>query len=119
MAPVEINEATDPTEPDVNSSGRLASDKGFLSLPLPRYLELLDWTGRALRSGKRGRIPVHLKPILERLGIDVADWCEVVETFGRVFKRAVGPSSSLASEADRRQQSRLYAPGVRLLSATS
>ncbi len=118
MSPVEIHEASDPIGADVNSSGRRASDKGFLALPLPRYLELLDWTGRALRTGKRGRIPAHLKPILERLGIDSASWCEVVETFGRVFMRAVGTTSTLAAEADRRNQSRLHAPGARLLSAT-
>ena len=118
MSPVEIHEASDPIGADVNSSGRRASDKGFLALPLPRYLELLDWTGRALRTGKRGRIPAHLKPILERLGIDSASWCEVVETFGRVFMRAAGTTSTLAAEADRRNQSRLHAPGARLLSAT-
>ncbi|MEQ9407750.1 MAG: hypothetical protein RIK87_08475, partial [Fuerstiella sp.] len=86
---------------------------------LSRYLELLDWTGRALRSDKRGHIPAHLKPILERLGVDSANWCDVVEKFGRVFKRAAGTSSSLAKEADRRQQTRLNAPGARLLSASS
>ncbi len=32
------------------------------------YLELLDWTGRQVKEGKRGKIPPHLANILERLG---------------------------------------------------
>ncbi|MBL38709.1 MAG: transposase [Xanthomonadales bacterium] len=34
------------------------------------YLELVDWSGRAIVEGKRGRIPENLPPILERLKID-------------------------------------------------
>ena len=43
---------------------RRASNRGFLSLALPEYLQLLDWTGRQLRSDKRGTIPHQLLPIL-------------------------------------------------------
>jgi len=32
------------------------------------YLELVGWTGRAIREDKRGHIPSHLAPIFERLG---------------------------------------------------
>ncbi len=34
------------------------------------YLELLDWTGRAVRDDKRGAIDSGIPPILERLGLD-------------------------------------------------
>ena len=34
------------------------------------YLELVDWTGRAIREDKRGAIPESIPPILERLRID-------------------------------------------------
>ena len=34
------------------------------------YLDLVDWSGRAIRAGKRGAIPANLPPILSRLGID-------------------------------------------------
>jgi hypothetical protein len=92
--------------------------KGFLSISLSKYLELLDWTGRQLRSGKRGTIPAELAPILERLGLDAAGWCDLVKKFGKLFKRAAGNAASLSSEAARRGQSYLQAPGVSLLSAT-
>jgi len=34
------------------------------------YLELVDWAGRAVRADKRGAIPSHIPPILNRLGLD-------------------------------------------------
>lgn len=34
------------------------------------YLELVDWSGRAIVDGKRGCIPNHLPPILHRLDIN-------------------------------------------------
>ncbi|VAX09555.1 hypothetical protein MNBD_GAMMA26-343 [hydrothermal vent metagenome] len=33
-------------------------------------MALMDWTGRAIRDGKRGAIPAHLASILVRLGIE-------------------------------------------------
>ena len=34
------------------------------------YLELVDWSGRAIREGKRGFIAEHTPPILNRLGLE-------------------------------------------------
>tara|TARA_R110002049_G_scaffold72490_7_gene187563 strand:+ start:147841 stop:148746 length:906 start_codon:yes stop_codon:yes gene_type:complete len=110
MSPIEIDEASDATGPCSEPSGRRASRKGFLSVSLARYLELLDWTGRQLRRDKVGRIPDHLAPILTRIGLDARGWCDVVRKFGRVFKRAAGTPESLAGEAIRRNQSWLCAP---------
>ena len=74
-----------------------------------RYLELLDWTGRQLRSDKRGAIPEGISPILSRLGISSDSWMEVASQFGRLFKRAAG--SSISAEAHRRGQSWMQGPG--------
>ena len=49
---------------------------------------LLDWTGRELRADKRGAIPDHLAPIVERLGLNRSNWVETVRGFGRLFKQA-------------------------------
>jgi hypothetical protein len=80
-------------------------------LSLGEYLELLDWTGRQVRRDKRGRIPSHLSPILQRIGLDAPEWCKLVKEFGRTFKRVAGTSEHLAEEASRRGLSWVQAPG--------
>jgi len=39
-----------------------------------QYLALVDWTGRIIRSDKRGHIDNALPPILERLQITADQW---------------------------------------------
>jgi hypothetical protein len=80
---------------------RRASDQGYLPLEHPKYLSLLDWTGRQLRAGKRGTIPDHRAPILDRLRINRDGWLETVRDFGRWFKRTVGRADLLTSAAMR------------------
>ena len=78
-----------------------ASNRGCLSIDLPTYLPLLDWTGRQIRSDKRGAIPAELAPVLERLQISGESWVGTVKNFGRLFRRAAGAPTSLAQEAAR------------------
>jgi hypothetical protein len=118
LSPIQCDEAHDPTGPDVCDSGRRASRKGFLPCSLESYLELLDWTGRQLRSDQRGSIPAHLSPILERIGLDGAGWCDLVRRFGRLYKRSAGTAEHLASEAQRRGQQWMQAPGNPLSTAS-
>jgi putative transposase len=54
------------------------------------YLMLVDWTGRATRADKRGHIPEELAPILQRLGLDKAQWLRQVTLFRRRGIRVVG-----------------------------
>ena len=115
MSPIEINEQTDRTGTDANPTSRRASQKGFLPISLSRYLQLLDWTGRQIHKKKRGAIPKHLAPILERFGINPVGWCDLVKKFGKLFKRAAGTAESLASEAARRGLDYMHAPGIVLM----
>jgi hypothetical protein len=73
-------------------------------MTLDEYLELLDWTGRMVRSDKRGAIPSTLMPILQRLQVDAEHWVDTIEQFGGTFRRAVGRASSLAELAARGKQ---------------
>jgi REP element-mobilizing transposase RayT len=82
-----------------SGSTRRASDRGFLPMTLDEYLTLLDWTGRAIRSDKRGAIPADLLPILQRLQVNAEVWVETIEHFGRIFRRAAGRVSNLAALA--------------------
>jgi REP element-mobilizing transposase RayT len=62
---------------------------------LEDYLELVDWTGRILRDDKRGAIPAHLPPILERLHIDSRYWRHMTKNFESRFKGLVGAAYKL------------------------
>jgi putative transposase len=62
------------------------------SIPITfrEYLLLLDWTGRALQSNKRGAIAASQPPILKRLGWEAHDWVNEMRNYGRWYCRAVG-----------------------------
>jgi len=84
-------------------SGVRASDKGFLSMNTGDYLLLLKWTGQQTRSGKRGKVPDNLQPILGRLGIDASMWCDLVWDFKKYFgSSAVGSPQSVTEDAKER-----------------
>ncbi len=59
------------------------------------YLSLVDWSGRQLQSKKRGQIPAHLPPILQRVGIDDSLWISEMKHYGKWYYRAVGSLQAL------------------------
>lgn len=65
---------------------------GHASIPchFHDYLELLDWTGRAIRSDTHGAIDSALPPIMQRLKIDANAWRVAMRPAGNVFGRAMG-----------------------------
>ena len=105
LSPVELSERA---ERRTAKPVRRASNRGFLPINLQQYLQLLDWTGRQLRRGKRGSIPADLAPILDRLQVSGETWVDLIENFGRWFRRAAGRAESLAQEAVRRGQAWMH-----------
>ncbi len=70
LSPIEIDEMHDPLGADAESNGRRCSRKGVLTMSVLRYIDLVEWCGREIRSDKRGSIASDLSPILGRLGLD-------------------------------------------------
>jgi hypothetical protein len=86
-----------------------ASDKGLLPMSLEKYLDLLDWTGRHMRSdGEAGAVPESLAPILDRLGIRPEYWLQSVCEFDRRFGRVVGSVATVLQAARRAGRRWLY-----------
>jgi len=54
------------------------------------YFTLVDATGRCLRDDKKGAIPAHLAPILQRLGIQPKQWLHQIRHFGRSYGSSAG-----------------------------
>uniref|UniRef100_UPI000A547331 transposase n=1 Tax=Candidatus Thiosymbion oneisti TaxID=589554 RepID=UPI000A547331 len=67
------------------------------------YLELVDWTGRALRADKPGYVKVQEPKILVRLGINGEQFIGYSERLLKAFGTAVGAPASLADLCARRQ----------------
>jgi len=75
------------------------------------YLELVDWTGRALRPDKPGYIQARVPKILVRLGIDGEQFIGYSERLLKAFGTAVGAPASLVNLCARRQAR--YLRGIR------
>lgn len=102
---VEHDKALDRLKQQANSAEWLCPFKnkpgrrGFLSLDQESYLDLLDWTGRQFVAGKKGAIPPHLAPILERLEVDHQQWLISSRHFDSMFFRVAGKVSSMIQSA--------------------
>lgn len=72
---------------------------------LDDYLQLVDWTGRAVLDDKRGHIDASLPPIMRRLNIDPRAWQSAMQPRGNVFGRALGRLDHLRLHAQTLRQS--------------
>ena len=66
------------------------------------YLELVDWSGRAIAHGKRGSIPANLPPIFERLKVNPEQYLRFIKREKKSrFANYFGPARALRNVADR------------------
>ena len=56
-----------------------------LPYQLTDYLELVDWTGRAIRADKSNAISTSFPPILQRLGLQPHSWMAQQNHFGKRY----------------------------------
>ena len=83
-----------------------------LPLSTADYLQILDWTGRAIASGKRGRIAHDAPAILLVIDSDAQRWAKRVEGFGSGWVRVAGSAHDLIALAERIGQQ--WLKGIRL-----
>jgi len=62
---------------------------------LKDYLELIDWTGRAIREDKIGYIDEKEPKILDKLGFSADIWLESVSQFSDHFYSHIGTEKQL------------------------
>ena len=63
------------------------------------YIELIDFTGRELHSGKRGKIEASEPQALTKLGLDKNHWTTRVKGIGLGYWRVVGELEELIDKA--------------------
>jgi len=74
--------------------------RGILHMTTAEYIDLVDRSGRILRSDKRGAIEADLAPILLRIGVNPDAWPETISRFGSKFRLAAGLLPNLRRFAD-------------------
>jgi len=90
---------TQPTDlfPFIPFIGKEREDKPEgLPFKLLDYLELIDLTGRVIRSDKAGSLDISLAPILQRINLTSEQWLEVSTGFEKHFGSAVGSEALLS-----------------------
>ncbi|BBN81478.1 transposase [Pseudoalteromonas sp. A25] len=77
-----------------------------LPFELKSYLELVELTGKCIRTDKRGYIEQNEAPILQRLNIQAKNWIKLTTQFENVFHGAVGKAHNLDAYCARQQHKR-------------
>jgi len=90
--------------------------RGILQMSAAEYFDLVDQSGRLMRSGKRGAIDADLMPILLRIGANPDAWLETISRFGSRFRLAAGLLSNLRNYAN--QLGRRWLMGVEAARST-
>ena len=107
-ASMAMHSATEPCSTDVELLAfrdTVAPGHPAIPMTLPEYLQLVDWTGRAVRVDKRGSIDEQAPPIFRRLNIEPDAWRRAMAPAGNVFGRALGRLDSLRLHANSLGQS--------------
>jgi len=84
--------------------------RGILQMTAVEYFELVDRSGRIMRSDKRGAIDADLAPILLRMGANPEAWLDTISRFGSKFRLAAGMPCNMRNFAH--QLGRRWLTGV-------
>jgi hypothetical protein len=79
------------------------------------YIELVDFTGREMHLGKRGKIADNEPKALTRLGLDKNHWTMRVKGIGSGYWRVVGELEELVEKAAEFKQRTLFGIGFATL----
>jgi len=88
-----------------------SQDKDGIPYRLMDYLELVDWTGRAVIKGKTGYIDTKEPKILEKLGFTADIWFKSVNQFSEHLYSHIGTEDQLKAVCE--QSEKKWLAGVR------
>lgn len=74
---------------------------------LIEYIQLVEWTGRQLKAGKRGYIKSEIPPIFERLKINTSAWLHNCEAMEKTYYRVIGSAARLQEFCEKLKQQRV------------
>ncbi|MGL5410518.1 MAG: transposase, partial [Shewanella sp.] len=79
-----------------------------ITFELKDYLELVDYTGRLIRNGKRGAITENSAKLLTRLNLTQENWFKLTTEFGKLFHGPVGTLQELTNYCEHLEMRRRH-----------
>ena len=79
--------------------GNMAPTGSRLPMTSAQYIELVDYTGRQIKPGKRGVIASTEPQALQKLGLDADYWAGHVIGFRSAYQRFVGSVAAMTEKA--------------------
>lgn len=74
---------------------------------LIEYIQLVEWTGRQIRTDKRGYISSEIPPIFERLKINTSAWLNNCQGLEKTYYRVIGSAARLQEFCEKLKQQRV------------
>ncbi|MGL4449289.1 MAG: transposase [Shewanella sp.] len=79
-----------------------------ITFELKDYLELVEYTGRLIRNGKRGAITENSAKLLTRLNLSQENWFKLTTEFGKLFHGPVGTLQELTNYCEHLEMRRRH-----------
>lgn len=117
LAPLTLDHQLGALEPCSHTGGLRASDKGFLPLSWEDYRRLVLWTAQQGSGRAASELPEELASQLTLLGLDAAQWRNLVWDFKRYFGRSSCAGSPKAMADNAQCCGRSWHHGQRLAAA--
>ncbi len=74
---------------------------------LIEYIQLVEWTGRQIKAGKRGYISSEIPPIFARLKINTSAWLHNCQGLEKTYYRVIGSAARLQEFCEKLKQQRV------------
>ena len=104
-----LEASNSPMKPLLPFAGDSHQSKNLEHIPysLIEYIQLVEWTGRQIKAGKRGYIPSEMPPIFERLNINTSAWLHNCEGLEKTYYRVIGSAARLQEFCKKLKQQRV------------
>ena len=63
------------------------------------YIELVEWTGKAIHYPNKHAMPTHIQSSLQQLNLQQTHWLKQIEHYGKNYCHAVGPIELIKEKA--------------------
>jgi putative transposase len=70
-----------------------------LSMTLKNYIELVEWTGKAIHYPNKHTMPSHIQFSLQQLNLQQTHWLKQIEHYGKSYCHFVGPIELIKEKA--------------------